>query len=113
MKVKKVGKIITGAQLTSDENKAIDIEIQKHMAEINRKNSNEIDAMFLWYLHTKYGHGHSRLRQDHRDFKPMVEELCRRYEMETDDDKIYLFTKKLLDYGVDIAAWNEELAKEV
>ena len=109
MNVKKVGKIITGAQLTAAEQQAMNIEIQKQIAEINRKNSNEIDAMFLWYLHTKYGHGHSRLRQAHSDFKPMMEELCRRYEMETDDDKIYLFTKKLLDYGVDIAKWNEEL----
>ena len=65
--------------------------------------------MFLWYMHEKYGHGPIRLKDAHHDFKPKLEALCQRYEMETDEDKIWLCTKKLLDYGVDIEAWNAEL----
>lgn len=110
MIIKKVGKIVTGAQLTAAEQQALTIEIQKEWAEINRKNANEIDAMFLWYMHEKYGYGHERLRQAHHDFKPMMDALCQRYEMETEGDKIFLCTKKLLDYGVDIAKWNAEVA---
>lgn len=112
MIIKKVGKLFLGAELTPAEQKAVDVEMRNQLAERIRKNNAEIDAMFLWYMHEKYGHGHSRLKQAHRDFKPMLEDLCRRYEMETEDDRIYLYTKKLLDYGVDVAAWNAEIEKE-
>lgn len=109
MIVKKIANKVYGAQFTANEQKALDIEINKQMAEIVRKNANEIDAMFLWYLHEKYGFGHERLKQAHHDFKPKLDAMCKRYEMETDDEKIWLCTKKLSDYGIDIEAWNAEV----
>ena len=109
MIVKKIGKTVYGAQFSSAEQKALDIEIKKQTAEIVRKNANEIDAMFLWYLHEKYGFGYDRLKQAHNYFKPTLESMCERYDMNTDEDKMWLCTKKLLDYGIDIEAWNAEV----
>ena len=55
MIVKKVGKHVIGGHLTAAEKKAIDIEARKAYAEYDRKNANELDAIWLVYLHCRYG----------------------------------------------------------
>jgi hypothetical protein len=107
MMVKKAGKTILGAHLTSDERKAIDIEMRKMVADANRKNENEIDAVFLWWLHEKLGFGEKRLRQFYDDFTPAIRELNARYELES-ADRPWLCTYKLKEIGVDLEAWSKE-----
>lgn len=109
---KKIAGKIYGAHLTPDEKKALTIEIQKIYAELNVKNSNEIDATFLWYMHTQFGFGHKRLKLLHRLFRPAINALCERYEMTDDGDELWLSTYKLKEYGIDIEEWNREIREE-
>lgn len=109
MTPKKSGGRVIGAHLTNAEQKALDIEMAKVFAEFDRKNSNEIDAIFLWYLHTKCGYGREKLKQAYFDLSPMIEALCERYEMFDKGDRVWLCTHLLKEYGVDI----EELAREL
>lgn len=115
MLVKKAGKVVIGAKLTSDEQRALDIEIKKAAAEMGRKHADEIDAILLWYLREKLGFGYERLKAFHHDFASEFFALCDRYEMEEEDERIWLCSKKLKDYDprIDIHVWNEEMMKEV
>ena len=97
-----------GAHLTAAERKALDIEVRNQLAEYTRNHANEIDALFLWYLHEEFGFGLKRLKQVHDGFMPKIEELCKRYEMTGDGDDIWLCTQKLKEYGIDIEEWNKE-----
>ena len=108
MHVKKANGKIYGAQLTSAEQKAMNMEIQRQCAEYDRKNANEIDAMILWHLHEFFGFGHDRLKKFHDSFIPAIKALCERYEMTDKGDEVWLCTKKLQDYGIDIEKWNKE-----
>ena len=51
MQVKKAGGKVYGAVLTAAEKKAMDLEIQRELAEYDRKHIAEIDATILWVLH--------------------------------------------------------------
>lgn len=110
--IKVLGKVY-GAKLTNAEQEALKIEGMKIMAELNRKNADEIDAMFLWWAHKKLGYGYERLKQFHHEFAPEIRALCERYEMTETGDDVYLCTKMLQEYDprIDIAAWNEEALK--
>ena len=108
MIIKKASGKVIGAHLTAAEKKAMNIEVQKQLSEYTRKHANEIDALFLWYLHEEFGFGIKRLRQVHDGFMPKIEELCNRYEMTEEGDSIWLCTHKLKEYGVDIEEWNKE-----
>ncbi len=98
---------VYGAKLTAAERKAMDIEIQKELAEYDKKHAVELDAMILWVLHEKFGFGPKRLRQFYEGFFGELDALLKRYEMEEGDD-LWLCTRKLKDAGVDLAAWHEE-----
>lgn len=50
MKVKKAGKRVFGAVMSAAEKKAMDMEIQRQLAEYDRKHIREIDALVLWEL---------------------------------------------------------------
>lgn len=115
MLVKQAGKIILGAELTPREMKALEIEIRKLGAEEARKHADEVDAIMLWWLHEKRGHGYKILKEFHHDFATEYFALCDRYEMETEEDRIWLCSKKLIDYDprIDIHAWNKEIMEEV
>ena len=109
MVVKKAFGKIFGATFTKAEEKALDIEIRKALAEMDEKNTNEIDAMILWYLHERYGFGVKRLREFHDFFVPAIKSLCKQYEMNTPEEKCWIFTHKLKEIGADIEQWNREL----
>lgn len=111
MQIKKVGKIVLGAELTNEERKAMDIEIQKELAEYDRKNAIEIDAIFLWALHEQLGFGVERLKKFFFNFAPELDKLLERYELKT-GDAVWLCTYKLKDIGADIEAWEQEINKE-
>lgn len=111
MIVKKAGGKVYGAVLSSAEQKALDIEIKRQLAENWRKHSNEVEAMVLWAVHEKYGCGPKRLRDFYDTIAPLFEELAARYEME-DCDLPWLCTYKLKEYGIDIEEWRKNGGKQ-
>lgn len=110
MVVKKIAGKVYGADLNTAERQALQIEIRKEIAAENDANVNEVDAIILYILHTEFGFGEKRLRQFHNQFFQAMKELKERYEL-PESDNPWLCTKKLLDDGIDIKKWNEEVAK--
>lgn len=108
MVVKRSGKMIFGAELTAAEKKAMEKEILRQLAEDNRKNVIEVDAMILWQLHEVFGFGPERLKKFFDAFVPGIEEVADNYEMQDTNDKIWLFTHKLKEYGIDLEQWHKE-----
>ena len=108
MIVKKTGRLILGAKLTKDEEKALKIEVQKQIATYDRMNANEIDAMVLWVLHERFGFGKKRLRRFYEAFTPVLNALCERYEMTDKGDELWLCQEKFKDYGIDLNEWGNE-----
>ena len=106
--VKHDGKVV-GAKLTAAEKKAMDIEIKRELVKLNEQNMMELDAIILWVLHEELGFGHKRLRRFYECFNKSVNDLNARYEFAgTAEDKIWLCTHKLKEYGIDIEKWNKE-----
>lgn len=107
MKIKKACGRIYGATMTAAEKKAMDIEIQRQLAEYDRKHAIEIDAMILWVLHQQLGWGEKRLRRFYDNFASEVDALVQRYQMD-EEDKVWLCTQKLKDCGIDVEQWDKE-----
>lgn len=107
MRIKKTGGKIYGASLSAAEQKAMDMEIQRQLAEYDRKHELEIDAMILWVLHERFGFGPKRLRLFYDNFTASIDALIKRYEMEN-SEHIWICTYKLKKYGVDVSKWNGE-----
>lgn len=107
MKVKKYHNTIFGMDLSSAEEKALNIEIQKKYAEYDRKNAIEVDAIAMVVLHEQFGFGAERLKKFYLAIKPEIDKLVSRYEME-EGDAIWLCTNKLKGIGVDLEAWHKE-----
>lgn len=107
MQIKKTGKKIFGAELTAQEKKALDIEIERQLAEFDKNHTKEIDALILLALHEAFGFGEKRLRRFYDIFDNSVNSLVKRYELE-DSDKIWISKQKLKDYGIDLDIWERE-----
>ena len=104
MHVKKNRGKVYGASFSHDEQKAIDIEIQKQLAEYDKNHAKELSAMVLWVLHTEFGFGEKRLKKFYDIYAESIEALINRYDLEESDD-IWLCTKKLKDVGIDLEDW--------
>ena len=107
MRVKKAGGRILGGAMSAAEKKAMDLEIQRQLAEYDRKHLVEIDAMILWVLHERFGFGPKRLRQYYDSFRACTNELVERYQMDAGDD-VWLCTQMLKRIGVDVEQWHKE-----
>lgn len=107
MQIKRTGKKVFGAKLTAAEQKAMMIEIRKQLAYYGRKHERETDAIVLWVLHSEFGFGAKRLRRFYDTFAPCVNELADRYELD-DDDRPWICTYKLKEYGIDLEQWEKE-----
>ena len=108
MVVKKSNGKIIGVHLTSAEKKAMDMEIRRQIAEYDRKNYREIDAVILWQLHVQLGFGVTRLKKFYNDFGPALCQLIDRYEMDSEEGP-WLCTQKLKDeLGIDLDEWEKE-----
>lgn len=101
---------VYGAKMTAAEKKAMDIEIRKQFAEYDRKNEVEINAIVLWVLRTQLKFGPKRLRRFFDRFNPAIKALIDQYEMDDTDD-IWLCTRQLKEYGVDVEQWMKESEK--
>lgn len=103
----KAGGHIYAVKFSKKEQAAIDKEILRQCAEFDQKNAIEIDALILWLLHDKFGFGHKRLRRFFDFFSTEFDAMIKRYELD-EDDKVWLCTYKLKEYGVDVEKWNKE-----
>lgn len=110
MQIKKNKGKIFGAAMSSSEKKAMEMEIRRQLAEFDRKHVLEIDASVLWTLHDVFGFGPKRLKQFYDNFSSSIDSLLDQYEMD-DCDYIWLCTKKLKEYGIDIEEWDKERMK--
>lgn len=107
MVVKKSGGRIFGAALSKNEQKALDIEIGRQCAEWDTKHANEISAMVMIVLHDEFGFGIGRLRRFYEEFGNGIEELVKRYELDS-GDALWLCTYRLKEeLGIDIEEWNK------
>lgn len=82
-------------------------QIMAELAEWDQKHYQELDALVLWVLHDEFGFGESRLKRFHERFSKSIDELIQRYVMDDSDD-VWLCTRKLKEYGIDIEEWNKE-----
>ena len=112
MIIKKNRGKIFGADFNASEKKAIEIEINRQLADITRKHLDELDAMVLWYLHEEFGFGKKRLYRFYKNFAPLMEELSRRYEMVEVREKAWICTEKLKEYGIDLEEWTKKIEEE-
>lgn len=96
-----------GAELTATERKAMNMEIQRQLAEYTEKHRMEIDAMILWVLHAQLGWGETRLRRFYDSFGKELDALVKRYELDDSDD-VWLCTIMLKKLGIDIEQWDRE-----
>ena len=107
MRIKKAAGKGYGAAMTVAEKKAMNLEIQRQLAEYDKKHATEIDALILWVLHSEFGFGEKRLRRFYDRFNKAIAELLERYVME-ENDKVWLCTYLLKQYGIDLEKWREE-----
>ena len=98
---------IQGYKMSKAEKQAMDREIQRQIVEYDKKNAYELDSVILWLLHEEFGFGEKRLRRFFDRFGPALDELMKRYELD-EEDKIWICTYKLKEYGIDISQWRKE-----
>ena len=106
MRVKQFKGKVYGADLTAKERKAMELEINRQIAEADRQHANDFDAMVLYVLHTHLGFGKKRLRRFYDAFSAEHDNLMQHSEMP--DGGAWLADMKLKEIGVDVAAWNKE-----
>lgn len=107
MIVKKSGKTVYGAIFTPDEQKALDMETRRQLAEYVRKHDLEIEASVIRQLRRITGWGEVRLKRFYMAFDKELDKLIDRYEMKGSDAP-WLCMKELKDEGFDIEAWHRE-----
>lgn len=101
-----------GATLSKSEKKAMEIEINRQIAESDRKHKNELEALILWGLHCQFGFGAKRLKRFYDSFATNIEDLIQHYEMDTEKDGAWLCSVKLKDIGVDVEKWGLEVGEQ-
>ena len=94
-------------QVSEAAKKAMEAEIKNTLAEWDKKHYQELDALVLWVLHEEFGFGEGRLKRFHDRFAVSIDELVHRYVMDDEDD-VWLCTRKLKEYGIDLEEWNKE-----
>lgn len=104
MQVKKSNGTIFGANLTTAERKALDMEIRRQFAEYTRKYELEIESMFLLAIREEFSFGEERLKRTHKALSEGIDNLVKRYQL-NEDDAAWLCTYKLKEQGFDISKW--------
>lgn len=86
----------------------VDQAVKEEVVRVEAEFRSDIDAMILYVLHAHYGWGPKRLRQFWDVFIEEHKALRDHYNMHEPGDNAYLAKRKLLEIGVDVAAWEEE-----
>lgn len=106
MQIKKSGGKVFGAVLTAAEKKAMELEINRQIAEADKRYIDDIDAMVLYTLSVYLGFGPKRLRKFWDALSAEHDRLIQHYQMP--DDYTWLCKEMLKRIGVDVEAWNRE-----
>lgn len=109
MIVKKSHGRVYGATFTAQEQKAMEMEINRQIAEATKKQEQDIVTLVLYVLHTHLGFGKKRLHRFFCAFDSEFEQLLAHYEM-PDGDNVWLADRMLQRIGVDVSKWRQELA---
>lgn len=96
-----------GCDMSAAERKGMNMEIQRQLAEYDKKHWRELDSLILYVLYTEFGFREKRLKRFYEIFAKAIKGLVNRYDME-DEDQVWLCTKKLKDFGIDISEWEAE-----
>lgn len=107
MEIKKSGKTIYGAKLTAAEKRAMDMEIDRQMAERIRKTNIEIEAILIKRVRDKLGWGEKRLRELFDTCDDDIARMINYYEL-GEEDAAWLCTRQLKEEGFDIEKWYRE-----
>lgn len=108
MYVKKYKGKVYGAEFTTDEQKAIDIEISKQLRETVDTFMRDMDAVILYTLLASEGWKQKRLRAFWENVYKEREKLLQHYECSS-DDYVWLARYKLKEIGVNVDEWNDEI----
>lgn len=105
---KKIGGRIYGTTFTAKEQEAIDREVMQQLAEYDRKNEKEIDAIILMELRLLFGFGYKRLKDFYFEFGHSINAMLNRYELDH-GDAAWLAQYKLKEQlGIDLDEWERE-----
>ena len=107
MQVRKHNGKIVGMGMTSAERKAMQIELRKELAEIDRKYAADIDALMLYVLASRYGWRKKRLLEIWHAFAEEHKNLCEYYQMDGSGDSEWLAHRELAKIGVDVLKWEQ------
>ena len=107
MEIKKSGKTIFGARFTNAEQKAIDMEIDRQLADYTRKHNIELDAILLKRLRDYLGFDEQQLREFFDKCDDDIARMIKYYELD-DRDQAWLCTRQLKEEGFDIEQWYKE-----
>lgn len=114
--IKKTKKGPFGVTFTAAEQKAIDLEVKRQLKEQTKAwdeaHSREFDAMILWRLHEKFGFGPKRLKEFYDGFDADVCTMIDHYMLDA-TEMPWFYTYKLKEYGVDLDAWQKEIAENL
>lgn len=108
MIVKKLNGKPYGVEFTATERKAMQLEINRQIAEKDEKYKEDIDAMVLYVLMKHYGWGKKRLRKFWKAFITEHNALRDFYKMDDPGDSEWLSHYNLKKIGVDIHQWYKE-----
>ena len=108
MRIKKFKGKVFGAELTAAEKKAMDIEINRQIAERDEQYAADIDALVLYTLMAHYGWRKKRLRKFWKAFIEEHKALREYYQMDEPGDNEWLAHRMLQQIGVDIHQWYKE-----
>lgn len=108
MRVKSYKGKVFGAELTSAEKKAMNIEINRQLVERDKQYAADIDAMVLYTLMARYGWKKKRLKEFWKAFLAEHKALREFYQMDETGDNEWLAHRKLNEIGVDVHQWYKE-----
>lgn len=108
MRVKKLYGKPYGVELTAAERKAMNLEINRQIAERDEKYKEDIDAMILYVLMVHYGWKKKRLRRFWKAFIAEHKALREFYQMDKPGEGEWLAHRMLKEIGVDVHQWYEE-----
>ena len=108
MRVKSYHGKIYGADLTTAERRAMDMEINRQLVKRDEQYAEDIDAMVLYALMIHAGWKKQKLRKFWDDFVVIHNQLREHYQMCEPGDSAWLAHRKLKEIGVDIHKWYKE-----
>ena len=113
MRVKAHKGKVFGVELTAAERRAVNLEIDRQIAERDAQYAADIDVMILYTLMVHYGWKKKRLKRFWDAFIVEHKSLREYYQMDNPGDNEWLAHQMLKEIGVDVRQWyKEELSNE-